>query len=131
MGMGHRVYRVRDPRAAVLERAIGFLEPSSSSVAGSRERASEIRGKLELARTIEREATALLHERYPSRPMAANVEFYTAILLDAIGIRRQLFTPTFAVARVAGWLAHTDEQRRTGRIIRPTSRYVGPLPEAA
>ena len=126
MGMGHRVYRVRDPRAAVLERAIAALE----ATAGAAE-ASEMARKLALARSIETDATALLRARHPDRPMAANVEFFTAIALDAIGIGRELFTPTFAVARVAGWLAHTDEQRRTGRIIRPTSRYVGPLPSAA
>lgn len=110
MGMGHRVYRVRDPRAFVLERAIATLEPSR---------------RLELARAVEREAEALLAARYPTRPLRANVEFYTAVLLEAVGLPRALFTPTFAVGRVAGWCAHVEEQRATGRLIRPQSRYVG------
>jgi len=118
MGMGHRVYRVRDPRAAVLERAVERL------------RATGLRSdRLDLARAVERVAVASLGERRPERRMAANVEFYTAVLLDAIGLPQEVFSPTFAVARVAGWLAHIDEQRESSRIIRPSSRYVGPLPE--
>ncbi len=113
MGMGHRVYRVRDPRAAVLERAISHLAATD---------------RLALARAVEREAEALLGARHPDRPLKANVEFYTAVLLEALGLPRTLFTPTFAVARVVGWLAHIDEQRRTGRLIRPAARYVGPMP---
>ena len=120
MGLGHRVYRVRDPRAAVLEGAIVALEGSGISTQ-----------RLELARAVEEEAASLLRERYPDRPLEANVEFYTAVLLDTLGLDRRLFTPTFAVGRVAGWLAHVDEQRETGRLIRPTCRYVGPWPEAA
>ncbi len=118
MGMGHRVYRVRDPRAAVLERAVERLRET-----GLRS------DRLDLARAVERVAVASLGERRPERRMAANVEFYTAVLLDAIGLPQELFSPTFAVARVAGWLAHIDEQRTSSRIIRPGSRYVGPLPE--
>ncbi len=118
MGMGHRVYRVRDPRAAVLERAVERLRET-----GLRS------DRLDLARAVERVAVASLGERRPERRMAANVEFYTAVLLDAIGLPQELFSPTFAVARVAGWLAHIDEQRQSSRIIRPGSRYVGPLPE--
>jgi citrate synthase len=113
MGMGHRVYRVRDPRAAVLERAISRLAASE---------------RLALARAVEREAEAILTARHPDRPLRANVEFYTAVLLEALGLPRTLFSPTFAVARVVGWLAHTDEQRRTGRLIRPSCNYVGPVP---
>jgi citrate synthase len=117
MGMGHRVYRVRDPRAAALERAAARLEASGST--GNR---------LLLARTVEREAEALLAERHPERRLRANVEFYTAILLEAIGIPRTLFSPTFAVSRVAGWCAHFDEQRRRGRLMRPLSKYIGDRP---
>jgi citrate synthase len=120
MGLGHRVYRVRDPRAAVLETAVLELEQAGVSTQ-----------RLELARGVEREAAALLRERYPDRPLEANVEFYTAVLLDTLGLDRRLFTPTFAVGRVAGWLAHIDEQRETGRLIRPSCRYVGDYPEAA
>ena len=81
-----------------------------------------------LARAVERCAEGLLRERHPGRELHANVEFYTAVLLDAIGLPRELFTPTFAVARVAGWLAHVKEQRTHGRLIRPAARYVGALP---
>ena len=70
----------------------------------------------------------VLRKRHPERRLETNVEFYTAVLLDAVGLPRELFTPTFAVARVAGWLAHVAEQRETGRIIRPRCRYVGPEP---
>jgi citrate synthase len=119
MGMGHRIYRVRDPRAFVLERAIARLEAGRSG--GSS-------GRLALARAVEREAEALLAARYPNRALRANVEFYTAVLLEAIGLPRALFTTTFAVARAAGWTAHVEEQRRVGRLIRPRSRYVDVSP---
>ena len=117
MGMGHRVYKVRDPRAAVLETAVAGLE-----------RAGVAKERLALARAVEREATAVLEARKPGRRLFANVEFMTAVLLDAVGIDRRLFTPTFACARVAGWLAHVDEQAAEGRLIRPRARYVGPEP---
>ncbi|MFO1267737.1 MAG: citrate synthase [Rubrivivax sp.] len=119
MGMGHRVYRVRDPRAAVLEAAVERLQ--AAGVYSSR---------LALARAVEAVATASLREHRPERRMAANVEFYTAVILDAVGLPQELFTATFAVARVAGWLAHYDEQRANGRLIRPASRYVGSIPSA-
>jgi citrate synthase len=117
MGLGHRVYRVRDPRAAVLEAATERLR-----------RAGLENDRMELAHAVERAAVDILRERKPDRPLDVNVEFYTAVLLDAIGIPRELFTPTFAVARVAGWIAHAAEQRDEGRLIRPRCRYVGPLP---
>ena len=114
MGMGHRIYRVRDPRAVALERAASVLE--ASGFAGER---------LAMARAVEREAERLLAERYPGRPLRTNVEFYTAVLLDGVGIPRTLFSPMFAASRVAGWCGHIDEQRAVGRLIRPTSIYVG------
>ncbi len=117
MGMGHRIYRVRDPRAAVLERAT--LELS---------RAGVVTGRLGLARAVERAAEGALRQKHPDRPLRANVEFYTAVLLDTLGLDRAEFTPTFAVGRAAGWTAHVEEQRATGRLIRPASRYVGPRP---
>lgn len=120
MGMGHRVYRVRDPRAAVFEKAVERLE-----------RAGVASDRLAFARAVEREALGLLRARHPDRPLEANVEFYTAVLLDAVGLDRALFTPVFATARIAGWLAHVAEQRSTGRLIRPKARYVGPVPAAA
>lgn len=119
MGMGHRVYRVRDPRAAVLERAAEKLASDDRSA-----------GRIALARAVEREAEALLAERHPGRPLRANVEFFTAVLLEAVGIPRELFSATFASSRVVGWCAHVAEQRATGRLIRPSSRYVGPRPGA-
>jgi citrate synthase len=118
MGMGHRIYRVRDPRAFVLERALAALERSGVSS-----------GRLGLARAVERAAEELLRARHPERPLRANVEFYTAVLLDTVGLPRALFTPTFAVSRAAGWCAHVAEQRAGGRLLRPSSRYVGPRPD--
>jgi citrate synthase len=112
MGMGHRIYRVRDPRAAVLENA-------AQGLGGSR---------VELARAVERAADGALRRRHPDRPLRANVEFYTAVLLDAVGLPRAAFSPTFAVARAAGWSAHVAEQRAVGRLIRPDARYTGPVP---
>ncbi len=119
MGMGHRIYRVRDPRAAVLERALERLESKGVSS-----------GRARLARAVEHSATQVLARKYPNRSLQANVEFYTAVLLDTLGMPRALFTPLFAAGRVAGWCAHVDEQRRTGKLIRPASTYVGPMPSA-
>ncbi len=115
MGMGHRIYRVRDPRAAVLERAIERLVADGA-----------ITERLDLARAVERAARAALRERYPQRTLDTNVEFYTAVLLDAVGLPRELFAATFANGRLLGWGAHVAEQRRVGRLVRPQSVYVGP-----
>lgn len=120
MGMGHRIYRVRDPRAAVLEQAIEELEAAGVST-----------GRLTLARAVERAAAQLLRAKYPGRSLQANVEFYTAVLLDTVGLPRGAFAPTFAVARMAGWCAHVAEQRSVGKLIRPASKYTGPRPEPA
>lgn len=118
MGMGHRIYRVRDPRAAVFERQVESLLAAN---AGAVER-------LALARAVERAAEEALRKRHPDRPLRANVEFFTAVLLEAVGLAREAFSPAFAVGRVAGWCAHWMEQRTYGRLIRPASRYVGPPP---
>jgi citrate synthase len=75
---------------------------------------------------VEETAEAMLRERHPGRPLSANVEFYTALLLEALRIPRETFTAIFACGRVAGWCAHVEEQRRTGRLIRPSAKYVGP-----
>ena len=123
MGMGHRVYRVRDPRAFVLERAITQLEACSNDT-------SPIGRRLRIARAVEAEAETQLAARHPDRPLKANVEFYTAVLLEAVGLPRALFTPTFAASRTAGWCAHVEEQRRHGRLIRPKSRFVHAPPAA-
>jgi citrate synthase len=121
MGRGHRIYRVRDPRAFVFERALDRL-------AREDQQPSSIARRLAHARRVEQAAQALLSERHPDRKLCANVEFYTALLLEAVGIPRELFTTTFAVGRAAGWLAHIAEQRHSGRLIRPAARYVGPMP---
>jgi citrate synthase len=120
MGMGHRIYRVRDPRAAIFERAITSLEESGSPAT-----------RLPLARAVESAAGDLLAKLHPDRPLKANVEFYTAVLLDALRIPHNLFTATFAAGRVAGWCAHIKEQRANGRLIRPGSKYVGQYPITA
>jgi citrate synthase len=115
MGFGHRIYRVRDPRADVL------------AAAAERLYATEGDERLyQLALEVEETALRLLAEHRPGRNLQTNVEFYTALLLHGLGLPSQLFTPTFAVSRVAGWTAHCFEQQALDRIIRPQSTYVGP-----
>lgn len=114
MGFGHRVYKVRDPRADVL--------------ADAGERMYQAEGDMrlyELAKQVEATAIRLLDEIKPGRNLRTNVEFYTALLLHGIGLDTPLFTPTFAMGRVAGWIGHCFEQQRTGRLIRPDSVYIG------
>ena len=113
MGFGHRIYQVRDPRADVLRGVVARLRNS-----GHR--------RLEFAEMVERAALKALAARKPDRPLHTNVEFYTALVLDAIELDRELFTPVFAMGRVVGWTAHIFEQERTGRLIRPQSQYIGP-----
>jgi citrate synthase len=117
MGFGHRIYKVRDPRADVLMAAVGRLKGKSNCIA--------------FAEAVEATALRVLERRKPGRRLDTNVEFYTAILLDALGVPREGFTPLFAAGRSAGWVAHAIEQTRTGRIIRPQSRYVGAWPAQA
>jgi citrate synthase len=121
MGFGHRIYRVRDPRADALAAAIERLRRSGG---GDRDR-------LALATVVEAAALAALARHKPERPLATNVEFYTALLLEAVGFPRDAFTPVFAAGRVSGWLAHAREQVATGKLIRPKSTYIGPVPLAA
>jgi citrate synthase len=118
MGMGHRVYRVRDPRAFVLERAIAAYQSGE----GTNER-------LALARAVEAAAETELARKYPERALRANVEFYTALLLEALSVPRGAFTAIFGCARGAGYAAHYAEQRTRGRLIRPSALYVGPRAE--
>jgi citrate synthase len=115
MGFGHRVYRVRDPRADVLATAAEQFYQQAGD-----------RSFYQLARQVERTAVALLAEYYPGRNLQTNVEFYTALLLQGLGLPVELFSPTFAVSRTAGWLAHCQEQARQNRLIRPQSEYIGP-----
>jgi len=115
MGFGHRVYKVRDPRAEVLGKAADAMFAEG-----------ERRQLYELAKLVEKKSLALLQEYKPGRNLQTNVEFYTALLLHGLGLDTELFTPTFAIGRTAGWIAHCREQLATGRIIRPQSVYVGP-----
>ena len=112
MGFGHRVYRAEDPRARVLRRT-------------AKELGAE---RYEVAESLEVAALAELKARRPDRVLATNVEFWSAVVLDMAEIPADLFTSMFTCARVAGWSAHILEQKREGRLIRPSAKYVGPGP---
>jgi Citrate synthase len=114
MGFGHRIYKVRDPRADVLAAAAERMFKRGGDLA-----------LYNLALAVEHTAVRLLEEYKPGRKLQTNVEFYTALLLHGLGLEVPLFTPTFAISRVAGWIAHCFEQRRANRIIRPQSVYRG------
>jgi citrate synthase len=114
MGFGHRVYRVRDPRADVLAEAAERFYDNGGD-----------RSLYDLARSVEATALRVLHEHKPDRRLDTNVEFYTALLLHGLDLPVELFTPTFAIGRAAGWVAHGLEQLANGRLIRPQSQYVG------
>jgi citrate synthase len=109
MGFGHRVYRAEDPRARVLRRT-------------ARELGSP---RVEVAENLERAAIEALREAHPDRPLETNVEFWAAVVLEIAEVPPAMYPALFACARVAGWSAHIVEQRRTGRLIRPSARYVG------
>ncbi len=112
MGFGHRVYRAEDPRARVLRRTAHEI--------GAR--------RAEVAEALEKAALAELQARKPDRILATNVEFWSAVVLDFAEVPPELFTPMFTCARTAGWSAHIMEQKREGRLIRPTAKYIGPAP---
>jgi citrate synthase len=112
MGFGHRVYRAEDPRARVLRRTARELESP----------------RMEAAEALEIAALAELQARKPDRVLATNVEFWSAVVLDFAAVPPALFTPMFTCARTAGWSAHILEQKREGRLIRPTAKYIGPGP---
>jgi citrate synthase len=109
MGFGHRVYRAEDPRARVLRRT-------------ARELGSP---RLEVAEALEKAALTELEARHPERVLATNVEFWSAVVLDFAQVPPHMFTAMFTCARTAGWAAHILEQVRTGRLIRPSARYLG------
>jgi citrate synthase len=110
MGFGHRVYRAEDPRSRILKRTAKEL--------GS--------PRFEVAEALEEAALAELHNRKPDYVIATNVEFYSAVVLDAADVPPDLTPAMFACARVAGWSAHILEEKRTGRLIRPSAQYIGP-----
>ena len=114
MGFGHRVYKVRDPRADVLNAAAErfFVEGEQLEL-------------YQLARHVEAKAIELLEEYKPGRKLQTNVEFYTALVLHGVGLESALFTPTFAISRVGGWTAHAMEHLREGRLLRPLAEYTG------
>jgi citrate synthase len=120
MGFGHRVYRTLDPRSELMK-----------------ETARELGGPLVFfAEQVEETVVRVLHDMKPDRQLYTNVEFFAGVVMELSGIPREMFTPTFAVSRAIGWGAHILEQVADNRIIRPSSRYVGPpppqpVPEAA
>ena len=112
MGFGHRVYKGKDPRSALL-----------------REVATTVGGPTaEFATSVEDTIVAVLAETKPGRALNANVEFYAGVVMDACGIPRDMFTPTFASSRVIGWCTHILEQVSGNRLIRPAARYDGQPP---
>src|SRR2546421_5667160 len=112
MGFGHRVYRAEDPRARVLRSTARRLESR----------------RVDVAEALEQAALAELEARKPDRVLATNVEFWSAVVLDFAEVAPELFTSMFTCARTAGWSAHIMEQKREGRLIPPTPKYVGPPP---
>jgi len=110
-GFGHRAYKTDDPRGVALHRIAQHVADPA---------------RLELAESVERTALAALRESKPGARLFTNVEYYSAVVLEAVGLPRDLFTPTFAVARTAGWTAHAIEQASDNRLIRPELEYVGP-----
>jgi citrate synthase len=111
MGFGHRVYRTEDPRSKVLKSIAKQIASPKT---------------YELATTVEKTARKLLQAEHPERPLDTNVEFYSSLVLNAVGIPADMFTPTFACSRVVGWTAHIIEQLSENRLIRPSAEYVGP-----
>ena len=116
MGFGHRVYKTEDPRAAALrEIAVDDLAAGEPW--------------LRLAVEVEKEALRLLKEYKPGRRIHTNVEYYAAAVFRAVGLAKELFTPTFICSRIVGWAAHAMEQADRNRLIRPDALYIGPLPD--
>jgi len=112
MGFGHRVYRAEDPRARVLRRTCQELDAP----------------RFEAASALEQAALTELRERRPDHPIETNVEFWAAVILDFAEVPPHMMPALFSCARTAGWAAHIMEQKKTGRLVRPSARYVGPEP---
>ena len=115
MGFGHRIYKVRDPRAALLSAAAEKM----AALTGDYD-------LLNLTKSVEQTTVDVLSELKPGRELYANVELYAALILHAVGVPSEIFTPVFAIGRTAGWTAHMIEQLDGNRIIRPESVYIGP-----
>jgi citrate synthase len=115
MGFGHRVYKTQDPRAEALRMITAQLSNQDPW--------------FDLANHVEKTAIRLLEEYKPGRQLYTNVEFYAAAVLRAVGMPKELYTPTFTASRVVGWTAHVLEQAQNNRIFRPQSSYIGPTPE--
>jgi len=116
MGFGHRVYKVRDPRAEVLSKVAEEMGAAHL----------EDRKLFDLARHVEQTALRVLDELKPGRGLKTNVEFYTALVLQSLGLKPRTFVAMFACGRVAGWCAHVIEQHAEDHLIRPQSEYIGP-----
>jgi citrate synthase len=114
MGFGHRIYRAEDPRSRILKRTAEELGST----------------QVEIAEKLEQAALKALQAAHPERVLATNVEYYSAVLLDVAEIPPPLAPAMFACSRVAGWSAHILEQKKTGRLFRPSARYVGPAPRS-
>jgi len=114
MGFGHRIYKTEDPRAVALREVVSRLRQDDPWFT--------------LALQVEADAVDLLAEFKPGRRLYANVEFWAACILRAVGIPKELYTPTFTTSRMVGWTAHVLEQAACNRLIRPQSVYAGPLP---
>ena len=110
MGFGHRIYKTEDPRASELREIARTLDPD----------------RFALAHRVEEGVISLLKEQKPGRNLYTNVEFYPVVLLSSMGFPGDLFSPTFAISRIAGWTAHILEQARNNRLIRPEAEYTGP-----
>jgi len=115
MGFGHRVYKVRDPRAEVLSRVADEMTAAHL----------EDRRPFDLARAVEQTVLRVLDDVKPGRNLRTNVEFYTALVLQALGLTPRSFVAIFACGRIAGWCAHVIEQHAEDHLIRPQSEYVG------
>ncbi|MER7081531.1 citrate/2-methylcitrate synthase, partial [Saccharopolyspora kobensis] len=114
MGFGHRVYRAEDPRARVLRNTCDQLGAP----------------RFEVARELEQAALSVLRERRPDRQIETNVEFWAAVVLDFAEVPTAMMPAMFTCARLAGWAAHIMEQKRTGRLVRPSAQYIGPGPRS-
>jgi len=111
MGFGHRVYKTTDPRAEELREMARVADPQGFI----------------FSRRVEELSISLLDQLKPGRRLYTNVEYYSAALMDSVGLSGDLFTPTFAISRCAGWTAHIMEQVNNNRLIRPEAEYIGPM----